>query len=93
MKEQTATPIAVALHYDGEHAPHVTAKGMGELAEEMLELARRHGIPLHEDRQLVEVLARLELGDEIPEVLYRVVAEIIAFVYVMEGRLPARYTE
>jgi len=87
MKENT-TPIAVALHYDGDNAPQVSARGTGSLAEQILSLAREHHIPLHEDRQLVEVLAQLELGDEIPETLYRVVAEIIAFVYVLQGRFP-----
>ncbi|HHH36266.1 MAG TPA: hypothetical protein ENK48_05490 [Gammaproteobacteria bacterium] len=84
-------PIAVALHYDGENAPAVTASGMGALAERILAVAREHGIPLHEDGALVEVLARLEPGEEIPPVLYRVVAEIIAFVYVLEGRFPKGY--
>lgn len=85
------TPIAVALQYDGENAPQVSAKGAGSLAEQILSLAREHDIPLHEDGQLVEVLAQLELGDEIPETLYRVVAEIIAFVYVLQGRFPKGY--
>ncbi|MFQ5487469.1 MAG: EscU/YscU/HrcU family type III secretion system export apparatus switch protein [Gammaproteobacteria bacterium] len=83
-----ATPIAVTLHYDGDNAPQVSAKGAGSLAEQILSLAREHDIPLHEDEQLVEVLAQLELGDEIPETLYQVVAEIIAFVYVLQGRFP-----
>ncbi len=86
-----ATPIAVALHYDGDNAPQVSAKGAGGLAEQIMSLAREHEIPLHEDEQLVEVLAQLELGDEIPETLYRVVAEIIAFVYVLQGRFPEAY--
>lgn len=85
------TPIAVALHYDGERAPRVTAKGSGPLAERILAVAREHGIPLREDEALVEVLAQVALGDEIPETLYRAVAEVIAFVYLLKGKVPARY--
>ena len=51
-------------------------------------MAQRHNIPLHEDPQLLEALARLELGDEIPEPLYRAVAQVIAFAYFLSGRMP-----
>jgi flagellar biosynthesis protein len=77
---------AVALHYDGEQAPRVTAKGQGLVAEKILELAEEHGIPLHEDPDLVTLLARLELGDEIPANLYVAVAEVIAFAYMVNGK-------
>lgn len=83
--------IAVALHYDGVGAPRVSAKGLGELAERILATARAHGIPLREDEELVELLADLQLNEEIPETLYRVVAEIIAFVYILKGRYPKGY--
>ena len=89
MKQET--DIAIALQYDGEHAPQVTAKGTGELARKIREVAREYDIPLHHDAQLVEILAQLELGEEIPETLYQVVAEIIAFVYVLKGKFPESY--
>jgi flagellar biosynthesis protein len=67
------------------------ARGDGHVADRILELAREHGIPVHEDRGLVDVLARLDLGSEIPPELYRAVAEIIAFVYRLQQRAqPAR---
>lgn len=81
-------PIAVALHYDGEETPQVTAKGAGALAERIIAIAREHEVPLHEDEALVEVLAQVEPGEEIPEALYRAVAEIIAFVYILKGKYP-----
>ena len=76
-------PRAAALHYDPvrDAAPRLVARGDGHIAERILELARAHGIPVHEDRALVEVLARLEIGSEIPPEIYRLVAEIIAFLY------------
>jgi flagellar biosynthesis protein len=74
---------AVALRYkpDDDHAPRVTAKGTGRLAEQIIEMARKHGIPVKDDPDLVEVLSRLDLHDQIPPELYVVVAELLAFVY------------
>jgi len=73
----------VALRYDQtkEGAPKVIGKGQGLLAEKLLELAREYDIPIHEDRDLVEILARLDLNEEIPPATYVVVAEILAFIY------------
>ena len=81
-------PVAVALEYSGEGAPRVTAKGEGEIAEQIMRLAREHDVPLRPDQGLVSVLARMELNQEIPEGLYRAVAEVIAFAYLIKGRRP-----
>jgi flagellar biosynthesis protein len=74
---------AVALTYKpgDDHAPRVTAKGTGRLAERIIEMARKHGIPVKDDPDLVEVLSRLDLDDQIPPELYVVVAELLAFIY------------
>lgn len=74
---------AVALQYepDSGRAPRVTAKGQGTIAEQIIALAQAHEVHIHESPELLEVLIRLELGDEIPEALYRAIAEIIAFTY------------
>lgn len=90
MAETPRRPRAAALHYDPERdaAPRLVARGDGHLAERILALAREHGIPVHEDRGLVDVLSRLEIGTEIPPELYRVVAEIIAFIYRLQQRAP-----
>ncbi len=85
-KSSKPARTAVALHYDGQGAPRVTAKGQLLLAEKILELAQEHGIPLYEDADLVTLLAHLELGDEIPQNLYVAVAEVIAFAYRMTGK-------
>jgi flagellar biosynthesis protein len=79
---------AVALRYDGTGAPRVTAKGRGEVAERILALARAHRIPIREDAELAQLLARIELGDEVPRELYRAVAEVIAFAYRLAGKGP-----
>jgi flagellar biosynthesis protein len=79
---------AVALRYDGTGAPRVTAQGRGEVAERILALAREHRIPIRQDRELAALLARVELGDEVPPALYRAVAEVIAFAYRLAGKGP-----
>lgn len=79
---------AIALEYDGENAPVVTASGEGKIAEEIIRIAREHGIPLREDAMLAELLSELELGEEIPQILYRVIAEVIAFAYLVSGKVP-----
>lgn len=78
---------AAALRYDAEAdvAPRVVARGDGHIADRIVDLARREGIPIHQDRALVDVLARLDLDTEIPPQLYRVVAEIIAFVFRLQA--------
>jgi flagellar biosynthesis protein len=87
-KKRTPAKNAVALHYDGKNAPRITAKGRGSVAEEIIALAAQHGVPLHEDRSLVELLAQLELNDTIPRELYLAVAEVIAFAYRVTERFP-----
>ena len=76
----------VALKYspkDGDGAPRVVATGKGELAEHILRVAKDHGVPLRRDPHLADALAGLDLGSTIPPELFRVVAEILAFVYKM----------
>jgi len=80
-----STQKAVALKYDFQSAPKVTAKGTGYLAEQIMRAAEENDVLLHKSPELVEVLSTLELGDEIPETLYLAVAEIIAFSHSLKG--------
>ena len=75
----------VALSYDSkaDDAPTVAASGKGAVADRILDVARDAGIPVQQDPDLVEVLARVPVGDEIPVALYQAVAEILAFVYAL----------
>jgi flagellar biosynthesis protein len=84
------TPKAVALKYDLEMdaAPRVTAKGRGEIAEKIIEIAKSHNLPLYEDKNLVQILEALELETEIPSELYRAVAEVLAFIYRLNKTQP-----
>lgn len=80
---------AVALRYEAEKdsAPKVVAKGAGLLAEKIIALAQRNGVHIHEDPDLVAVLSKLDVEMQIPEDLYRAVAEVLAFVYKVNNRL------
>lgn len=81
-------PLAVALHYNGNGAPRVVAKGGGQVAERIVETAREHNVPLQEDAALATALARLDLGREIPRELYVAVAHVLAFAWAVTGKRP-----
>ncbi|SFR49817.1 flagellar biosynthesis protein [Marinobacter daqiaonensis] len=87
-QDQKQRETAVALKYDGSRAPVVAASGLDEVAEEIIRIAREHDVPLYENAELAGVLARLDLAEEIPETLYRVIAEILAFAFHIQGRTP-----
>ncbi len=76
---------AVALKYQPhkDRAPKVSAKGSGRVAERIIEIAKEHGIPVKDDADLVEVLAKLDIEQEVPADVYVVVAELLAFVYTL----------
>jgi flagellar biosynthesis protein len=70
-----------ALKYDvNETAPIVIAKGMGIVADKIIEKADEEELPIYRDEKLVETLTKLDIGDMIPPELYQVVAEILVFV-------------
>lgn len=81
--DQPPRKKAVALRYDegSPSAPLLVAKGSGTVAEKLIELAREHGVPIHQDADLTEILSRLNLNAEIPPETYLLVAEILAFIY------------
>jgi flagellar biosynthesis protein len=83
---------AVALRYEPrkDRAPKITGKGRGHLAERILELARQHNVPIRQDKNLLQILSRLDLYQEVPPEVYQAVAEILAFIYRLSNRTPAR---
>lgn len=74
---------AAALKYDVKSGkvPQVVAKGQGVIAEKIISAALEHGVALKEDPDLAAVLSTLDLYQEIPENLYKAVAEILAELY------------
>lgn len=78
--------LAVALGYrpDEDDAPRVLATGHGEVARRVRETAAHHGVPIREEPELAEFLARIPVRSEIPEELYPAVAEILAFLMLLD---------
>ena len=74
---------AVALGYNRsqDNAPQVLASGAGEIANKIISLAKEHDIPIKEDPDLIEILSKVEVDQEIPPNLYKAVAEIFSFLY------------
>ena len=79
---------AVAIRYDRdrENAPRVVAKGKGYVAEQLLAIARRHAVPVYQNQTVTQLLMAVELDREIPPELYQAVANVLAYVYRMDGR-------
>ncbi|MCU8006072.1 EscU/YscU/HrcU family type III secretion system export apparatus switch protein [Shewanella sp. SM87] len=91
MSEESEPKQAVALSYDGRNAPKIVATGQGLIAEEIIALAKANGVYIHQDPHLSHFLQLLELGEEIPKELYLLIAELIAFVYMLDGKFPEQW--
>ena len=101
-REDTGGPVqarpvqaAVALRYQrpagaaaSGGAPEVVARGRGAVAERILALAREHGVPVREDRELVELLSACEVGQQVPVEVWSAVAEVLAWVYELRQPRP-----
>lgn len=80
---------AAALRYDKdkENAPVLIAKGSGRLAEKIIETANRENIPVIENKALTDILDKLDIYEEIPQELYKVVAQLFAFIYRLNEKI------
>ncbi len=74
---------AAALRYNTnkENAPRVLAKGKGKSADNIIKIAQLHNLPIKKDEDLVELLSHVEIDKEVPEALYKAVAEVFSFIY------------
>jgi flagellar biosynthesis protein len=79
---------AIALEYGRREAPSIVAKGEGETAMSIIDAAFDLGLPVIEDEALQKLLMGVEIGDEIPESLYRAVAVVLAWVFWLRGDEP-----
>jgi len=87
MSEEKKKPqTAVALKYDVNKTPKVVAKGDGHVADKIIEIAEEHGVTLYQDSELVKLLSRIEIDEEIPPNLYQAVAVVLAFVFQLNGQ-------
>jgi len=87
--ELPARQRAVALAYQqgGGGSPRVVAKGQGAIAEKIIERAKEAGVFVHQSPELVSLLMQVDLDQHIPPQLYRAVAELLAFIYMLEQGL------
>ncbi len=78
---------ATALRYEhGEHAPKVAATGRGLVADRIVAAAKEAGVPVRSDPALAEALGALELDADVPEAMWRAVAETLAWAYRVDAR-------
>lgn len=82
MKEQNVKK-AVALKYDMNtyNAPEIVAKGKGETAANIIRIAQENELPIQKDEDLVELLTKIDVNKEIPENMYKAIAEVFSFIY------------
>jgi flagellar biosynthesis protein len=85
--DKSTKAVALKYHRPTDNAPRVLAKGRGEIAEKIIQVAKAHNVPLYEDKNLVQILEALDLETEIPPELYRAVAEVLAFIYRLNGKI------
>lgn len=86
--KQTPLQQAIALTYEvGDAVPRVVAKGRGVIAQRIIEEAKAHNVFVHESKELVALLMRVNLDDQIPPALYAAIAEILAWLYQLENGL------
>lgn len=73
--------VALRYHENEDNAPKLVAKGKGEVARKIKELAQKNGIPIYRDDDLVNLLSQIEIDREIPPELYSAIAEILSWIY------------
>jgi len=77
---------AVALHYEaGGSALTSIAKGNGAMADSIIRVARENGVFVHQSPELVGMLMQLDIDEKIPETLYTVIAELLAWLYTIDS--------
>ena len=91
-KDKNKNRSAVSLKYDSRvnKAPLVIAKGTGLIADKIISIAKENNIPIREDPDLVQLLSQVDLNREIPASLYKVVAELLSFVYKLNNEYPLK---
>lgn len=85
-KRSLKDTFAVSLEYSGDSAPRVTAKGAGHLAQQIIDLAKQHNIPITQNAELTELLSQVELNEQVPPALYEAVAQVLVFAYQLSGK-------
>lgn len=85
-KNEAIAAAAIKYERQKDAAPKVIAKGRGMIGEKIIALAKKNNVPIKSDPGLVQILSKLDINEQIPVELYKVVAEILAFVYRTNNR-------
>ena len=80
MKKETKKAVALEYNLERDNAPRITATGKGDIADNILKVAEKNNVLIYEDERLVKELIQFQVGTEIPEELYEIVAQILVFV-------------
>ncbi|MGN1280718.1 MAG: EscU/YscU/HrcU family type III secretion system export apparatus switch protein [Succinivibrio sp.] len=84
---------AVAISYnEGDKSPFVSALGYESRAQAIIDMAKELGIYVHKDPVLLNELKSLKEGEQVPEQLFMIIAQILAFSYHLQGKTPEKYT-
>jgi flagellar biosynthesis protein len=81
MSEKVKKAVALKYERSKDRAPRVTAKGKGEVANNIIKVAELHKLPIKKDEDLIELLSKVEIDREVPENLYKAVAELFSYIY------------
>ncbi|WP_086243638.1 FlhB-like flagellar biosynthesis protein [Campylobacter devanensis] len=81
MAKKIKKAVALGYNKDKNNAPMVLASGKGEVANKIIEAAKIYKVPIREDSDLVEILSKVDINQEIPPNLYKAVAEVFSFLY------------
>lgn len=81
MKSKNSKAVALRYNTEKEKAPKVVAKGKGNIAQKIIKIAEENKLPIKKDEDLVELLTKIDIDQEIPPNLYKAVAEIFSFIY------------
>jgi flagellar biosynthesis protein len=87
VRQSQGTSLAIALKYEKPRAPRVTAIGRNDIARRIIEEAEKHGVPISENPGLAQALSHVEIEQEIPENLYRAVAEVLTYILRVSGQI------
>lgn len=94
MTDENKSLKAAAINYDEKKtAPVIEALGEAERAEAIIAMAKHEGIYIHKDKRLMDELCALKEGDAVPKELFGIIAAILSFSYLLQGKTPERYTD
>ncbi len=82
--------VALKCDMEKESVSKVIAKGKGDIASRIIKIAQENELPIKKDEDLVELLTKIDIDQEIPQNLYKAVAEVFSFIYNITNKEPKK---